>query len=344
MGQAEQVGGKGGQHRRQSRIAEGETGVGCNHPPALRKGEARRQPRRQGEQQQVGGAAADFVAEQGHQQPARGAAHAAQHHRPHRLALFQPPLHPQPEDDGAEQQHRRGGKANRCGAQPVLPGPEHLAGGVVGALLPGGSLLGLGRVAQQGRPRQAHRQGRAPQGPEGPPDPPQGGQQPHHHRQKGPRQPGGGPDDAGGKALFPLVPLLDAGLDGRVQKGGAQPRRDAEAPGQGPAPVPRQQGRPQNQPPFQQGGAPEGGAAGAVLVLQKAPDDAPHPIGRNQNAEGQGGGPLLQGVFLHHRLLEHTPGGGQAGEQLDAGPGGQDGGGTDGFLAGHGQTLPSFWR
>ena len=82
VGQAEQIGGEGGQHRRQRRVAEGEARIAGHHAPALCKGKPRRQPGRHRKQQHVGGAAADSVTEQGHQQAACRTAHAAQHHAP----------------------------------------------------------------------------------------------------------------------------------------------------------------------------------------------------------------------------------------------------------------------
>ena len=95
MGQAEQVGGEGRQHRRQRRITEGKPCVHSHNEPPLREQEDRRKPQRHAEQDQVSGAAADPVAEQGHQQAARRAAHAAQHHAPQGSALVQAPLHAQ---------------------------------------------------------------------------------------------------------------------------------------------------------------------------------------------------------------------------------------------------------
>ena len=95
MGQAEQIGGKGGQHRRQRRVAEGKSGVAHHHPPALRCPERRRQRKRSRKQPKVGGAAADMVAEHGHQHPACGAAHAAQYDAPQCGGLVQPALHTQ---------------------------------------------------------------------------------------------------------------------------------------------------------------------------------------------------------------------------------------------------------
>ena len=82
MGEAEQVGGKGRQNRRQRRVAEGEARIAGHHAPALCKGKPRRQPGRHRKQQHVGGAAADSVTEQGHQQAACRTAHAAQYHAP----------------------------------------------------------------------------------------------------------------------------------------------------------------------------------------------------------------------------------------------------------------------
>ena len=95
MGEAEQVGGKGRQNRRQRRVAEGEARITGHHAPALCKGKPRRQPGRHCKQQHVGGAAADSVTEQGHQQAACRTAHAAQYHAPQRRLLLQPALHAQ---------------------------------------------------------------------------------------------------------------------------------------------------------------------------------------------------------------------------------------------------------
>ena len=78
----EQVGGKGRQNRCQRRVAEGEARIAGHHAPALCKGKPRRQPGRHRKQQHVGGAAADSVTEQRHQQAACRTAHAAQYHAP----------------------------------------------------------------------------------------------------------------------------------------------------------------------------------------------------------------------------------------------------------------------
>ena len=95
MGQAEQVGGKGGQHRRQRRVAERQPRIHRHDGPALRCPERRRQRKRSRKQSKVGGAAANVVAEHGHQHPSRSAAHAAQYDAPQCSSLVQPALHAQ---------------------------------------------------------------------------------------------------------------------------------------------------------------------------------------------------------------------------------------------------------
>ena len=59
--QAEQIGGKGGQHCCKAGIAEGKPRITGDHPPALRKRKPCRKPQRHRKQQQIGGPAANFI-------------------------------------------------------------------------------------------------------------------------------------------------------------------------------------------------------------------------------------------------------------------------------------------
>ena len=99
----------------------------------------------------------------------------------------------------------------------------------------------------------------------------------------------------------------------------------------------RRQERRAPQAGFQQGRAPQGRAAGPLLILQKAPDHAPGPIRRDQDAERRGRPQLPQAIRLPDRLLQHAPGRRQPGQQLDARPRGQNGPGMGGhkFLSLH---------
>ena len=61
--QAEQIGGKGRQHCCKAGIAEGKPRITGDHPPALRKRKPCRKPQRHCKQQQIGGPAANFIAD-----------------------------------------------------------------------------------------------------------------------------------------------------------------------------------------------------------------------------------------------------------------------------------------
>lgn len=111
---------------------------------------------------------------------------------------------------------------------------------------------------------------------------------------------------AGGQPLAVGVPLLGAGLDGRVQKCRAQARRDAEREEKRARTAARQHGR-CKKAAAQQRCAPQPCAARAVLILQKTADHASHAKGRDQDTEGIACPLLAQAVFVHDRLLEHAP-------------------------------------
>ena len=176
------------------------------------------------------------------------------------------------------------------------------------------------RVHQQHAAPKADRQRQRPQRPESPPDALHRPEALERRSDKDGQERTGKShrpaDDAGGEALPALVPLLGAGLDGRVQERRAQPRRDAEHPKEKAALLPRQKGR-RKEPAAEQGCAPERRAAGAFPVLQKAADDAPDAEGRDQNAKGIPGPLFAQAVLLHHRLLEHAPRCGQTRQHLN---------------------------
>ena len=94
VGQAEQVGGEGRQHRRQRRITEGEPCVHSHNEPACANRKAAESPSDTPNRIRSVGRR-PIRSEQGHQQAARRAAHAAQHHTPQGSALVQAPLHAQ---------------------------------------------------------------------------------------------------------------------------------------------------------------------------------------------------------------------------------------------------------
>ena len=73
-------------------------------------------------------------------------------------------------------------------------------------------------------------------------------------------------DDPGRQSLAPRIPLLGAGLDLGVQKGRAQPRRDAEGQKEPPPCPARQKGR-CKKAAAEQGCAPQRCAARALLIL-----------------------------------------------------------------------------
>ena len=202
-----------------------------------------------------------------------------------------------------------------------MPGAEHLPRGEVQprgrlspALLAGPGLFRW-RVGQQGTAHEANGQGERPQRPERAPDALHRAKAPQRRPDKDREERAGEPhrpaDDTRGQPLAALVPFLGAGLDGGVQKGRAQPRRDTEQYPEPPACGPGQEGR-RKEPAAEQGRAPERRAARAVPVLQKAADHTPHPECRDQDAERQPGPLFREAVLLHDRLLEHAPGRGQA--------------------------------
>ena len=337
MGQAEQIGGEGGQHRRQRRVAERQPRIHRHNGPSPGKQERRRKPQRHAEEDEVGGAAADLVAEQGHQQPPGRTAHTAQHHGPEGGALVQPPLHPKLQDDGAEQQHRRGGKADRSGAEPVLPRAKHLPGREVegrrgfSLSLPAG-LRFFGRwVGQQCTAREADRQGQRTQRPERAPDALHRPEAPQRRADKDGQersaQPHCAPDDAGGEALPALVPLLGAGLDGRIEEGRAEPCRDAEHPEKS-TPLLCRESRRREESAAEQARPPQSRKAWPLLILQKAADDAPDAEKCDEHPEGIACPLLAEAVFLHDGSLEHAPRGGQACQYLDGRACRQDGPGS----------------
>ena len=206
---------------------------------------------------------------------------------------------------------------------------EHLQRGKVegrGALSPAlllGLLLCRGRVGEQGTAHKADRQRECPQRPERPPDP--------LHRTKALQrradesgqertaQAHRAANDPRGKALAPGVPFLGAGLDGRVEKRRAQPRRNAEHCPEPYPLLPGQEGR-RKEPAAEQAGAPQRRAARAFFILQKTTDDASHPERCNQDAERIASAVLGQAELVHHRLLEHAPRRRQARQDLNGRP------------------------
>ena len=188
-------------------------------------------------------------------------------------------------------------------------------------------LPGLRRVLQKQTAHKAYRQGDRTQCPEGPPDALHDPKSPHcrahEYGEEGTAQAHRPADDAGGQPLAVGVPLLGAGLDGRIQKRRAQPRRDAERQKERLCAARRQQAR-RKKAAAEQGGAPQARAAGAVPVLQEAAQHAPHTEGRDEDAKRIPRPLLRQAVFLHDRLLEHAPRRRKPREHLNGGPGGKD--------------------
>ena len=211
-------------------------------------------------------------------------------------------------------QHLQGGQVERRG----VPAP---------ALLFRPLLFGR-RINEQQTARQTDRKSQCPQRPERASDalhrPEALQRRPDEDGEERTGQAHRAPDDAGGQPLAALVPFLGAGLDGRIQKRRAQPRRDAERPKEKTALLPRQQRR-RKETAAEQGRAPERSAPGAFPVLQKAADHAPDAERRDQEAERIPGPLLAQAVLVHHRLLEYAPRGGQARQHLNGGPRRQDG-------------------
>ena len=211
---------------------------------------------------------------------------------------------------------------------------EHLQRGKVegrGAFSPAlllGLLLCRRRVGEQGAAHKADRQREYPQRPERPPDP--------LHRAKALQrradesgqertaQAHRAANDPRGKALAPGVPFLGAGLDGRVEKRRAQPRRNAEHCPEPYPLLPGQEGR-RKEPAAEQAGAPQRRAARAFFILQKTTDDASHPERCDQDAERIASAVLGQAELIHHRLLEHAPRRRQARQDLNGRPRRQDG-------------------
>ena len=190
-----------------------------------------------------------------------------------------------------------------------------------------GLLLCRRRVGEQGAAHKADRQRECPQRPERPPD--------SLHRAKALQrradesgqertaQAHRAANDPRGKALAPGVPFLGTGLDGRVEKRRAQPRRNAEHCPE-PCPLfPGQEGR-RKEPAAEQAGAPQRRAARAFFILQKTTDDAAHPERCDQDAERIARAVLGQAELVHHRLLEHAPRRRQARQDLNGRPRRQD--------------------
>ena len=253
--------------------------------------------------------------------------------RPESGSLAEPPLHPQFQDDGAEQQHRRCREADRPGAEPVLPGAEHLPRreiqrrcGFLPPLLVGAGRFGR-RVGQQETARQTDRQRQQTQGPERTPDalhrPEALQRQPDECGQEGTGQADRSADDAGRQPFAAFVPFLGAGLDGGVEKRCAQPGGNAERPVEHPARPVGQECRCEKSA-AEQGSAPERGCFRPLPILQKPAHHAPDAKRGDQEAEGIACALLGEAVFLHDRLLEYAPCGRKPGQDLNGGTCEQD--------------------
>ena len=140
-------------------------------------------------------------------------------------------------------------------------------------------------------------------------------------------QPHCAPDDAGGEALPALVPLLGAGLDGRIEEGCAEPCRDAEHPEKS-TPLLCRESRRREESAAEQTCPPQSRKAGAAFILQKAADDAPDAEKCDEHSEGIACPLLAEAVFLHDGSLKHAPRGGQACQYLDGRARRQDGPGS----------------
>ena len=91
-----------------------------------------------------------------------------------------------------------------------------------------------------------------------------------------------------------------------VQKGRAQPRRDAEGQKESP-PCPARQKGCCKKAAAEQGCAPQRRAARPLFILQKAAQHTPHPKGGNEQGKGIARPLLRKAVFLHDRLLKDAP-------------------------------------
>ena len=209
---------------------------------------------------------------------------------------------------GVEQQTAPA-QSQYCFVLSICSGARSRPGCLSPALLLG-LLLCRGRVGEQGTAHKADRQRECPQRPERSPDP--------LHRAKAfqrradesgqerTAQAHRAANDPRGKALAPGVPFLGAGLDGRVEKRRAQPRRNAEHCPEPYPLLPGQEGR-RKEPAAEQAGAPQRRTARAFFILQKTADDASHPERCDQDAERIASAVLGQAELVHHRLLEHHP-------------------------------------
>ena len=329
MGQAEAVGTQGGQQGGLAGIAEGEGGVAGHHPAAPGKREGRRKPAQPPKQQNVRSAAAQSVAGHGHKQAAGGAAQAAHGNAEVGGPLAQAPLLAQADDHRAEQQHSRCGQRHRGRAQPVIPGAQHPGGrkiqgrALVWAALAAGQRRFGGRVLQKEASGGAHGKAQPGQPPKAGPNARLPAHPPYKQREEGPGSPHCPTDEPGGQALFISVPLLGAAHHGRVEKGRAQSNRQAEPQAEQPSRPAGHKAR-RRHAEGKQGGAPKPGGAGAFCVLQVAAENTAHPEpGDGQAEHGAHVGPA-QVVFGHDRAAEYAPGGRNAGENLDGGPGCQN--------------------
>ena len=197
----------------------------------------------------------------------------------------------------------------------------------LGLSLPAGLRLFGRRVGQQCTAREADRQGQRTQRPERAPDALHRPETPQRRADKDGQersaQPHCAPDDAGGEALPALVPLLGAGLDGRIEEGCAEPCRDAEHPEKS-TPLLCRESRRREESAAEQTCPPQSRKAWPLLILQKAADDAKC----DEHSEGIACPLLAEAVFLHDRSLKHAPRGGQARQYLDGRARRQDGPGS----------------
>ena len=187
---------------------------------------------------------------------------------------------------------------------------QHLPRGEVEGVFDAWLLFFLRRVAEHRTARKAHRQGERAKRPERAPDPLHRAKAPQRRPDKQGQERAGKShrtaDDPGRQPLAPRVPLLGAGLDRGVQKGCAQPRRDAEGQKEPPPCPARQKGR-CKKAAAEQGCAPQRRAARPLFVLQKTAQHTPHPKGGNKQGKGVTRPLLRKAVFLHDRLLKNAP-------------------------------------
>ena len=172
-------------------------------------------------------------------------------------------------------------------------------------------------------PRAAEQQHEHPQQPETGPDAKRPADAAHKRRQKRARKPHCRAGHAGGEPLAPGVPFLSAGQHGRGQKCAAHPGRQAIGE-QEQRRVARRRNSRQQKTGSEQCGAPQRRKPRAARILHKAAHRAAdavagHKQRKNHRSLGTG-----EGVSLHDRTLEHTPGRRDAGQQLDGRPGRQN--------------------